>query len=200
MNNEEWKPIENYEGFYEISNMGRVRSLDRTVYFKNSDKPRKCIGKIMTPVYWKGYQKLRLHKNNNYESVKIHRLVAKHFVSNPENKNVVNHIDGIKSNNKSSNLEWCTPKENTIHALENGKMQNSINAMMEYNISNRKKIALIKNNKILKTCDSSRFLAEYMLQENLVENVTIETLSRNIRRRANNGKLYKNFHYSFIED
>lgn len=124
--NEQWKDIEDYEGLYQISNYGRVKSLERILpcKIKNSNfRNKKTI--IKRNRYDKdGYCKITLFKNGqkNGKSFFVHRLVAKAFILNPENKPVVNHIDGIKNNNKYINLEWNTVKENTIHAIKNGLM------------------------------------------------------------------------------
>lgn len=95
-----WKPIYGYEGLYEVSNFGRVKS----VKFKKSRL--KTLYKNE-----KGYLYTYLYKNGVREKLRIHRLVALAFIPNPENKPTVNHIDEDKSNNKVSNLEWATYKE-----------------------------------------------------------------------------------------
>ena len=112
MDNEIWKDIVGYEGHYEVSNFGRLRS----------NKP-KFYG-IMNPSYTnKGYVRYGLSLNNKQIIFTIHRLVAIHFIPNPENKPEVNHIDGDKQNNNVSNLEWCTHQENMGHAKQNGLMK-----------------------------------------------------------------------------
>lgn len=114
-----WKPIKGYEGLYEVSNFGNVRSLDRYVYCSNqfgSKGTRKNKGVIIKSfVQNNGYVFVHL-KNKNF---KIHRLVAQTFIPNNDNKPQVNHKDGNKTNNKVDNLEWCTVAENIQHAIKN---------------------------------------------------------------------------------
>lgn len=105
---EVWKSVKNYEGIYEVSNIGRVKSLK---FGKE---------KILKQVIIKGYCCLDLCKNGNIKRVKIHRLVLLAFIQNHENKLEVNHIDGNKKNNNVSNLEWNTASENKKHALLTG--------------------------------------------------------------------------------
>ena len=110
--NETWKDVVGYEGFYQVSNLGRVKSLDRIV--KHSEGYERIHnGRILKPLLDReGYQCLSLHKESKYKKVKIHRLVALAFIDNPLNKQEVNHLNEIKENNNSDNLEWSTRKEN----------------------------------------------------------------------------------------
>lgn len=115
-----WKNIEGYKGLYQISNLGRVRSLDR--YIKYGFGMRKIKGKIKKNQILKnkGYNIIVLSKDNKKKTFLVHRLVALHFISNPDNKPQVNHIDGDKENNSVENLEFVTNQENRDHAIENG--------------------------------------------------------------------------------
>lgn len=108
---EEWRDIEGYEGIYQVSNLGRVRSLTRFIH--NYIKP----GKILTPRNnGHSYYEISLHRPGKKEKhVYIHRLVAKAFIPNPENLPEVNHKDFDKANNTVENLEWVTSRENKIH-------------------------------------------------------------------------------------
>lgn len=117
---EEWRPIKGYEGFYEVSSLGRVRSLDRVVKCKNGNC-QKFFGKIMKPRTNKdGYLTVALSMNNKQKSKQIHRLVAITFLPNPKKLPQVNHRDCNKQNNYVDNLEWCSCQENIQHALKTG--------------------------------------------------------------------------------
>lgn len=112
---EEWKDIKGYEGLYQVSNMGRVKSLDR--YRKNGiDENNICFikGKILSPAKQKdsGYMFVSLSKNRKTKGFRVHRLVAEAFIPNPNKYKCVNHKDENKQNNKVDNLEWCTYKYN----------------------------------------------------------------------------------------
>lgn len=116
---EKWKDIDKYKGYYQISNKGRVRSLDRIVnnrYGKRVVKSRQM--KVFKDSY--GYGVVSLCKNGKTEMTRVHRLIAEVFIPNPENKPCINHKNGIKYDNRMSNIEWCTYKENNNHAIKNG--------------------------------------------------------------------------------
>ena len=104
---EEWRPIEGYEGLYEVSSYGRVRSLDR--YVKTCYEAYKLHkGKILSPAKDKnGYLKVHLCCNGKHNIIRVHRLVCKAFIPNPDNLPEVNHKDEDKTNNSVDNLEWC---------------------------------------------------------------------------------------------
>ena len=107
-----YAPIKGFEGLYEVSTWGNVRSLDRWVIYKNGSK-HFYKGKIFKPEYnIDGYLVVTFSKNQKKTKYRVHRLVAEAFIPNPENKPEVNHKDEVKSNNYRTNLEWMTTKEN----------------------------------------------------------------------------------------
>ena len=114
-----WKSVVGYEGLYEVSNLGQVKSLERKVnHWKGGF--RIVPEKILKISIRRKYLSVELNKNCKGIKYSIHRLVADAFISNSENKNQVNHINGIKTDNRVENLEWVTGSENIIHAFKNG--------------------------------------------------------------------------------
>ena len=114
----EWKPIKGYEGFYEISNKGEIRSCEKVI-FQPGHGYRKIKEYNMHP--WdngKGYKVVTLSKNGTRKNHYVHRLVAEHFIPNPNNLIEINHIDYDKSNNKVNNLEWTDRVSNVRYSAE----------------------------------------------------------------------------------
>lgn len=119
-----WKDIEGWEGFYQVSNFGRVKSLER---FVNGPKGLiKLKEKILSPKIDKnGYLLVGFHKEGIQKYMRIHRLVAMAFIPNPNNFPQINHIDENKRNNYVSNLEWCTHKYNLNYGTCKARMRHS---------------------------------------------------------------------------
>ena len=112
MEQEQWKPIQEFNGEYEVSNLGRVRSMKR--YYG-------MVGRIMPQtIQRKGYYAVTFWMNNKAYCRKVHRLVIEAFTPNPDSLPCINHIDGNKLNNHVSNLEWCTYQANMQHAVRTG--------------------------------------------------------------------------------
>lgn len=115
-----WKPVKNYEGIYEISSYGNLRSVDRQCIYKNgSIKLLKGKPKKLQYIQDK-YVITTLSKDNTLKTFAVHLLVAEAFLPRVLNKTQINHIDGNKHNNHIENLEWVTPSENKIHAFKTG--------------------------------------------------------------------------------
>ena len=134
LQNEIWVDIKGYEGLYQVSNMGRVKSLKRYVPNKKYGENGQMIvhGMILNPIFnHYRYYVVGLRKNAKTKTSVIHRLVAIHFIPNPENKPEVNHIGKDefgkinKLDNRAISLEWATGKENINHAFDNGLFDNS---------------------------------------------------------------------------
>lgn len=114
-----WEAVKGFEGKYEISTLGNVKSLSRWENFMGHKRSRK--GRILKPVHDNhGYLMVCLRDGLKNYNRTIHKLVANAFIPNPLNKATVNHIDGIKTNNHVDNLEWATISENTKHAHATG--------------------------------------------------------------------------------
>ena len=113
MAEEIWKSVDGYEGLFEVSSFGRVRSVqkrDRRGHLHKSRIMKQQMSKT-------GYRIVTFTVNGKGSTKKVHRLVATAFLPNPENKPEVNHLDGNTCNNNVSNLEWATPSENILHSF-----------------------------------------------------------------------------------
>lgn len=144
---EVWKDVVGYEGLYQVSNLGRVRSLDRIV---NGNRLK---GKILSQVKdTKGYLFLRLSKNGNSKRFLVHRLIAEAFIPRIEGKNYIDHINGIRDDNRIENLRWCTHQENDSFPLSRlhrsqAKMGNQVWLGKHHTEESKKKISEARKGK-----------------------------------------------------
>jgi hypothetical protein len=117
---EEWRDVIEYEGLYQVSNLGRVRSLDRFIGHNKGGK-RFWQGRLIKPFETlEGYNRVTLYKNGEKDYFFIHRLVARAFFKPDPIRNHVDHLNGIRNDNRVENLRWVTPSENNEHITELG--------------------------------------------------------------------------------
>ena len=183
---EEWKDIKNYEGLYKISNMGTIYKYPHsTVYI--SGEERSYEEKILRPsISDNGYKKVILNKDKIKRNFNLHRLIAEHFIPNPDNKPEVNHIDGNKLNNNLSNLEWVTTSENALHAVDIGYRE--ISGYTKYKVAqnvrkfNKEEIENIKQlhtDGVSKAKIAKQFGCHYSTIDNIIKGVTYSNIDLN---------------------
>ena len=144
---EEWKKIKGYEGKYQVSNEGRIKSL-------GNNKTRK--EKVLKPAKNKdGYLFVKLYKNCEYKKYFIHRLVATAFISNPNNLPQVNHKDEDKTNNNVNNLEWCNAKYNVNYGTRNERVAHKLSKLNINNPKRSKKVLCIETNIIYESVNEA---------------------------------------------
>lgn len=148
MEKEEWRDVKDYEGIYQVSSFGRIKSLDRIKEYKRGDKVIKSVVKgtlIKTFLFSWGYEGFVASKFGRTTTKYIHKVIAESFIPNPDNKKMVNHKDLNKLNNRIDNLEWCTHKENIQHYFKQphvkgsnagkfGKDSHQIKAVIQYTL------------------------------------------------------------------
>lgn len=139
-NTEVWKDVKDYEGIFQVSNLGRVKSMSRLITYKDG-RSYTSKEKLMSPVLnGDGYPITHFKVGGEGRSVRVHRLVAQAFIENPNNYSEVNHIDEDKTNNHCDNLEWCTRKENMNHGTIKERTRNHPNIVKRLEES---KVAII---------------------------------------------------------
>lgn len=139
-----WKPIPEYEGYYEASSLGRIRSVNREIT-RNDGKVKKWGSAIKKPYPFKGYLSVRLCKNHEGKNFLVHRLVALAFLSNPNNLPEINHKNGIREDNSVENLEWISRIDNQRHSWHvlGRKVSDKLKSSFEH--TKRKKYKTVLN-------------------------------------------------------
>lgn len=127
---EVWKPVVGYEGYYEVSNMGKVRSLDRDIYCKAGGHYIKK-GRILKQGNSRGYKIVKLIGKSQFTYKFVHKAVAEAFIPNPDNYPEVNHKDETRDNNRVGNLEWCTKKYNMNYGTRNERAGKAISKALK---------------------------------------------------------------------
>jgi len=134
-----WKPVKNWEHLLEVNKFGAVRTIDRMVKARGG-RYRRCSSVVKTPhLTLNGYMALHVYYQGKYKDLYLHRILAETFIPNPENKRTINHIDGVKTNNRLSNLEWATDSENIKHAWRTG-LRTYTGKMLSAAYKRRKKV------------------------------------------------------------
>lgn len=201
--NEEWRDVVGYEGYYMVSNIGRIATLSHTVDFisiydgvevKKTFKAKQCLRKLHQGKH--GYMECTLRDSKRTKLMKVHRIVAEAFIPNPQSLPSVNHKDEDKTNNKVENLEWCTCLYNANYGTRNKRLKTSLsnahkNGLYEntYKVG-RKPIVGIS----LLDGTTIKFERSADLHEQGFERHLVSKCCRNLR------KDYKGYKWMFLSD
>lgn len=166
--NENWKDIKGYEGLYQVSNLGRLRTLQR--YNISKKKHEKNCKILKLSEHRQGYKTTTLSKDGKRKTYLVHRLVAETFIRNEKSKPEVNHMDADKTNNCVSNLEWVTAKENSMHATSLG-IKDTKKAVEKI----KRKVFFYEGGKLVKIFDSGAQCAKEL-------NLNYKTLNSYLNR------------------
>ena len=180
-----WKPVEGYENLYEVSNLGRIKSLSREWKITNRRNTNnfKTIEKILRPGYnSSGYAKIYLSKDGIAKEYYIHQLVATAFCEKQSYQTQVNHKNNRKKDNRANNLEWVSVSENLTRKCNNkGRYP--------------KKILCVEENLVF---ENGNRAGEWILSLKVTESKRLETLSSNIRNACKNGNKKYKYHWKYI--
>lgn len=185
---ENWKDIPGYEGYYQASDMGRIRSITRAVkHPRNKDYDFVVYGRILKHRFDKnGYSIINLSKDGVAKTHKVHRLIAMAFISNPENYETIDHINCLKYDNRPQNLRWCTIQENTKHREET------------YDIGDRARYKIVCK-ETQDTFKSSYDAALWLYKNGYTKNNNYKTVSKSIRECCK-GRYHSScgFHWAYL--
>jgi hypothetical protein len=180
-----WKDVVGYEGCYKVSSKGQVISLARVIYNGVNtfySQPKLLIQYVSST----GYYTVTLSKNAVRKKFKVHRLVAIAFINNPEYKLFIDHINTIRTDNRIENLRWVTRSENALNPIT--RMRNS-----DYHKGkltwNSKRIVQIKNNEVIRICNSSRQFSQYGFSQSAI-------IQCCLKRRTH----HKGYHFAYLSD
>ena len=179
---ETWKDIPEFSGSYQVSNMGRVRSVDRVVIYKDG-REYKYKGEVLNPyVDNLGYKQVKLYNVNGNKAKRVHRLVLETFKPHVNMGNLeVNHIDGIKLNNHLTNLEWVTRLGNISHAYDMGLMINKGERGHNAKLSNTDVLEILER---LDTGESQREIAlDYGVSRTCISHINIGLTWREVKEK-----------------
>lgn len=209
-----WKDIQGYEGFYQISNLGNVKSLERVIDKGNGILQHRKERIMNKRESVDGYYVAKLNVNKKSKSIAIHILVARHFIDNPNNYPEVNHKDCNRKNNQVDNLEWCTHQQNVEYSKQLGHYKtksgcdnpNYKNDTLKIKYKNNPTLAKINNsrpreqngrcvkirminNDVIKDFNFIREAAEYLIV-NGYTNGKVNSIRSNITNAIKNNKKY----------
>ena len=195
-----WKDVIGYEGLYQVSNLGRVKSLDRFCI----DGRKRC-GQIMKQVIRNGgYFSVGLRKGKGQKAYLVHRLVAEAFIPNTDNKPCVDHINTIRTDNRVCNLRWCTYKENCNNSKTLKHLSDSVkgekNGMYGRHLTEEQKehLRLLKQKKVLMYDKEMNFIREYNSSDDVAKELNVTSSAI---RKCCCGVLFtvKNYHFKYKE-
>lgn len=172
-----WKSVNNYNGLYEVSNDGHIKSLPKIKFCRGGRYI--TLERLLRKSVVNGYEKVLLYNNGNRKMISVHRIVAEAFLSNHNNCSQVNHINGIKTDNRVENLEWCTPQQNVIHAHKTGLIPLKI-----YTSEEKKALSESKMKKVVNT--NSGFIYNSMTEAAFDFNISLSQISSKLNGHFKN--------------
>ena len=185
LDGEIWKDVVGYEGHYKVSSNGRVISLARNIDNGVSIYYSKPI-LLMQYISSTGYCVVTLCKNAVCKKLRVHRLVAIAFIDNPENKQYIDHINTIRIDNRIENLRWVTRSENSLNPITRKRNSNCHKGKLTWN---SKRIVQIKNNEVIRVCDSSRQFSQYGFSQSAIIQCCLKRKTR-----------HKGFTFMYLSD